>query len=97
MYTTNQIIRFFILCKTDKYLVIDAGKKKKRKNISNNSTLNKILSGYCKTKAIQDRKNIAKLWLTSGFYIMNRPIAQKKDRSHNYMESKQQRKVKEQK
>ena len=56
-----------------------------------NINLNHVLSGYWKTKAIQNRKNIAKLWLSSkdftlGLHIMNRPD-RPKDRSHNYMET----------
>ena len=59
-----------------------------------NINLNHVLSGYWKTKAIQNRKNIAKLWLSPKTYtsmLWIAPIAQKIDRTIIW---KQQRKVK---
>ena len=63
LYTTNQITCFFIiiLCKTNKHLASDAGKKHGKHIKQFNINLNHVLSGYWKTKAIQNRKNIAKL------------------------------------
>ena len=61
-----------------------------------NINLNHVLSGYWKKKAIQNRKNIAKLWLWSkDLHLVSilwiAPIAQKIDRTIIW---KQQRKVK---